>query len=79
MSDSATRVYKDLIWQDSDRVSGQPCFFGTRVPVRILFEFLEAGAPLEEFLESYPGVPRSMAVAVLDEARTGLLREFEAA
>ena len=79
MSASAAKNYKDLIWQDPDRVSGQPCFYGTRVPVRILFEFLEANAPLEEFLHSYPSVSREMAQEVLKLAENGLLKELEAA
>ena len=44
-------------------------FIGTRVPVRILFEYLEAGDSLEVFLEQFPTVRREQAVAALEMAR----------
>ncbi len=49
----AQRVYKNLIWQDEDRMSGATCFYGTRIPVSFLFEFLEHGKKLEDFVEEY--------------------------
>ena len=51
-----------------ERVSGAWVFRGTRVPVRALFENLESGARLEEFLEWFPGVAREQAEAVLEHA-----------
>jgi uncharacterized protein (DUF433 family) len=51
-----------------DRVSGAWVFRGTRVPVRALFENLESGARLEEFLEWFPGVAREQVEAVLEHA-----------
>ncbi|MGH2377352.1 MAG: DUF433 domain-containing protein [Candidatus Limnocylindria bacterium] len=51
---------------------GAPVFRGTRVPVRALFDHLEAGASLQEFLQSYPSVSRDQAVAVLDAAEERL-------
>jgi uncharacterized protein (DUF433 family) len=51
-----------------DRVSGAWVFRGTRVPVAALFENLESGARLEEFLEWFPGVAREQAEAVLEHA-----------
>ena len=50
------------------RVSGAWVFKGTRVPVRALFENLEDGARLEDFLEWFPGVAREKALAVLRHA-----------
>jgi uncharacterized protein (DUF433 family) len=47
-----------VIWTDPDRVSGAPCFQGTRVPVQNLVDSLEGGASIEEFLEDYPSVTR---------------------
>jgi uncharacterized protein (DUF433 family) len=61
-----------LIWINPDRLSGAPCFFGTRVPVATLFEYLEAGQSLDDFLSGFPGIERAQAVAVLELARRGL-------
>ena len=49
-------------------LSGTPVFTGTRVPVRILFEFLAAGDKLDEFLDAYPSVSRAQAVSLLEVA-----------
>jgi len=54
-----------LITSSPKRLGGTPVFAGTRVPVRILFEYVEAGDTLEEFLRQYPDVTREHAVAVL--------------
>ena len=54
-------------------MSGTPCLAGTRVPVKSLFDYLEAGDSLEEFLEQFPSVSRSLAVAVLEESQHALL------
>ncbi len=51
---------------------GVPVFFGTRVPVKNLFDYLEAGDSLDEFLESFPSVTREQAVAALELARGSL-------
>jgi uncharacterized protein (DUF433 family) len=55
----------ELIWVNPDRVSGEPCFRGTRVPVARLFEYLAAGESLDEFLQGFPTVRREQAVGVL--------------
>jgi len=55
--------------QKSDILSGTPVFRGTRVPLQLLFDSLERGHTLEEFLEGYPTVSREMAIAVLEEAQ----------
>ena len=62
-----------LITVDPEIHSGTPVFFGTRVPIKILFDHLEAGDALEVFLEDFPSVSRELAVAVLEEARTSLV------
>ena len=54
-------------------MSGTPCLAGTRVPVKSLFDYLEAGDSLEEFLEQFPSVSRSLAIAVLEESQHALL------
>jgi len=56
----------------SDRVSGAWVFRGTRVPVRSLFENLEDGATVDEFLEWFPGVKRHQVEAVLEFASESL-------
>ena len=55
-----------------ERVSGAWVFKGTRVPVHALFENLEAGSSLDDFLEWFPGVTRNQAVAVLPHAQESL-------
>jgi uncharacterized protein (DUF433 family) len=57
------------IWVDPDRMSGAPCFHGTRVPVESLFTNLEGGLSLDEYLDCFPEVTRDQAVAVLEYAR----------
>lgn len=58
--------------QNPGRVSGAWVFKGTRVPVRALFENLEDGASLDDFLEWFPGVTRAQAEAVLGHAAASL-------
>ena len=65
-----------LISVSADTLSGAPVFNGTRVPVKALFDYLEAGDPLTEFLADFPNVTREHAVAVLEMARR---RTIEAA
>lgn len=50
-------------------LGGTPVFVGTRVPVKILFDYLEAGDSLDVFLEEFPSVKREQAVAALELAR----------
>jgi uncharacterized protein (DUF433 family) len=52
---------------------GVPIFRGTRVPVQTLFEYLEGGDSLEDFLEEFPTVPRTLALEALEEAKQLLL------
>jgi uncharacterized protein (DUF433 family) len=54
------------------KVSGVWLFVGTRVPVRALFENIESGATVDEFLEWFPGVTREQVEAVLDHAQRSL-------
>lgn len=61
-----------LIDRNPDILGGTPVFAGTRVPVRILIEYLEAGDPLNEFLDNFPTVSRSQAIGVLELAKTML-------
>lgn len=66
-------LHKELVMRrDPDILGGTPVFVGTRVPVRILFEHLEAGDSLDVFLEQFPSVTREQAVAALELAREAL-------
>jgi uncharacterized protein (DUF433 family) len=58
--------------RDPQRVSGAWVFRGTRVPVTALFQNLEDGAQLSEFLEWFPGVTREQARVVLEHAAHSL-------
>lgn len=60
------------VWSDPERMGGQLCFRGTRVPVDALFENLEAGMNLDEFLSEFEGVTREQAIAVLEYARQAM-------
>ena len=60
---------KEYIQIDPGILSGNPVFKGTRVPVQSLFDHLEKGISLNEFLEDFPSVTRDQAVAVLEIAR----------
>ena len=58
-----------LVHNDPEILSGTPVFVGTRVPARILFEFLSAGDTLDEFLDAYPSVKRQQAVDLLQSSK----------
>jgi uncharacterized protein (DUF433 family) len=59
--------------RDAERVSGAWVFRGTRVPVAALFENLEDGVPVGEFVELFPGVTLEQARAVLEHAARSAL------
>ena len=64
---------KSVVVRDPEIMSGDPTFRGTRVLVRTLFEYLEAGRSLERFLEGFPTVTREMALQAIEEAKESLL------
>ena len=68
-----------LITVDPEIHSGTPVFRGTRVPIKTLFDHLEAGDSLEVFLDDFPSVSRELAVAVLEEARLALMPDAHSA
>lgn len=61
------------ITRDPEIMHGTPVFRGTRVPVQTLFDYLEGGETLEEFLAGFPTVPRELALQALEEAKQLLL------
>ncbi len=68
-----------LITSSRDRLGGTPVFGGTRVPVRALIDYLEAGDPLDVFLVDFPSVTREHAIAVLELAGSALVGQAVAA
>ena len=62
-----------LIERDPEKLGGTPVFYGTRVPIKNLFDCLEAGDTLDEFLEQFPTVTREQALKVLEASRETLL------
>ena len=67
------------VHSDPEILGGTPVFRGTRVPFQNLLDYLEAGDPLDEFLEDVPSVSREQAVAALDAARDLVFAELRAA
>jgi uncharacterized protein (DUF433 family) len=63
----------NAVERDVEKVSGAWVFRGTRVPVTALFENLESGAGIDEFLSWFPGVAREQVVAVLEYAIKSLI------
>lgn len=61
------------IVKDPDILGGTPVFRGTRVPIQTLFDYLEGGDTLEDFLKGFPTVTRESAIAALEEAKDLLL------
>ena len=57
---------KDLVTIDKEILGGQTVFKGTRVPIESLFDHLEAGVTLDEFVEDFPTVTKAQAVALLE-------------
>lgn len=70
---------RDILSEDEETLGGTVCFTGTRIPVRILFDHVNHGVPLEEFLEGYPSVSRAAAVRVLEWQEQLALRELQIA
>ena len=74
---SAVTTLANIMHRDSDILSGSLVFVGTRVPVRSLFDYLEAGESLDEFLHQFPSVKREFAIAVLDAAYETVASEVD--
>lgn len=58
-----------------EKLSGLPVFAGTRVPIQNLFDYIEGGDTIEDFLDGFPPVTREQAVNVLELAKLSLLKE----
>jgi uncharacterized protein (DUF433 family) len=75
---NALTVLRGTITTDPEVLGGTPVFAGTRVPVATLFEHLESGCSLDEFLEWFPTVSRQAAVEVLMEAHRRVISDAAA-
>jgi uncharacterized protein (DUF433 family) len=68
---------RGVIIKDRDILGGEPVFRGTRVPFKILIDYLEGGDTLDQFLEQYPSVSRELAIAAIEEARLSLVAQLK--
>jgi len=64
---------KNLVEIDPEKLGGTPVFYGTRVPIQNLFDCLEGGESLDQFLDQFPTVTHKQALAVLEESKERLL------
>ena len=69
-------VMDKIIIKDPNIMGGEPIFRGTRVPFKILTDYLEGGDSLDDFLEQYPSVTRQDAIAAIEEARISLVSQL---
>jgi uncharacterized protein (DUF433 family) len=66
-----------VIMKHPEILGGEPVFRGTRVPFKILIDYLEGGDTLDQFLEQYPSVSRELAIAAIEEARLSLVAQLK--
>jgi uncharacterized protein (DUF433 family) len=66
---------KPLITVDPEILGGTPVFYGTRVPIKNLTDYLIAGDTIDEFLEDFPSVNREQVVRFLELAQTNLVAQ----
>ena len=68
---------ENIIIKDPNILGGEPVFRGTRVPFKVLIDYLEGGDTLDQFLEEYPSVSRELAIAAIEEARLSLVAHLK--
>ena len=68
-----------VVHSDPEILGGTPVFVGTRVPLQSLFDYIEGGDTLDEFLRQFPSVKRGQALAALEQARDTLLTSARSA
>ena len=71
----STVTIDELIIRDDEIMSGTPVFKGTRVPIKNLIDYLEAGDDLDEFLDDFPSGSRDQAIQVLELTKDMLLTQ----
>ena len=64
---------KGIVHSDPEIMGGTPVFAGTRVPLQNLIDALEGGESIEDFLEGFPSVKRSQAIAVIEAGQLKIL------
>ena len=64
---------REVIWVDAGRVSGTPCFTGTRVPVQNLLDYIEGGSTIDDFLEDFPSVSRVQVMRFFELGKEQLI------
>jgi uncharacterized protein (DUF433 family) len=70
---------KNLVEIDPKKLSGTPVFSGTRVPIQNLFDCLETGESLDDFLDQFPTVTREQVLGVLEASKQRLLDSYASA
>jgi len=68
---------ENVVTKNLNILDGEPVFRGTRVPFKVLIDYLEGGDTLDQFLEEYPSVSRELAVAAIEEARLSLVAQLK--
>ena len=72
MGDSMSQV-SSVVAINPEILGGTPCFAGTRVPVKTLFDYIEGGDTIDTFLDQFPSVRREQALQLLEDSRRALL------
>jgi uncharacterized protein (DUF433 family) len=71
----ASVMKQPVVTSSAEVMGGTPVFAGTRVPVQTLFDSLEAGDTIDEFLEGFPTVDREQVIAFLEESKVRMLAQ----
>jgi len=66
-----------VIIKDPNILGGGPVISDTRVPFKVLTDYLEGGDTLDQFLEQYPSVSRELAITAIEEARQSLVAQLK--
>ena len=72
-------THESVVHSDPEVMGGTPVFVGTRVQVQSLFDYLEGGETLNEFLRQFPSVKREQAIAALEMARDSIISSARSA
>ena len=70
-------VSENVIIKEPNILGGEPVFRGTRVPFKVLIDYLEGGDTRDQFLEAYPSVSRELAIAAIEKARLSLIAQLK--
>lgn len=73
MTPEQRALLADVVWIDPQRMSGTPCFKGTRVPIQALIDHIEGNSTLDDFLEGFPTVTRAQAIQFIELAKDNLI------